>query len=131
MNVLIVSRQIKQVLGFVFGQRDAATLAEAWTDVPQDWQERSVFTDHWRAYGRFFKPSQHTACDKGTGLTSIVEALNTKWRQRQSGLVRRSCGVSWRIVDDLFERFLILVDQHNRQQAQRWYAINNSTQIIP
>ena len=43
------------------------------------------------------------------GKTSIVEGLNTKSsncehllrRQRQSGLVRKSCGVCWRILDDI------------------------------
>ena len=54
------------------------------------------------------------------GETSIVESLNTTWRQRQSGLVRRSCGVSRRIETDLVERFFLLVEQHNRACQRRW-----------
>ncbi len=57
------------------------------------------------------------------GKTSKVEALNTKSsncahllrRQRQSGLVRKSCGVWEGICDDISERFLILLDRHNQQ----------------
>ena len=72
------------------------------------------------ADSRLLPAGQHHPCDKGTGLTSIVEGLNTKWRQRQSGLVRRSCGVHPRIGADLFERFRLLVDEHNRQSARQW-----------
>ena len=79
-----------------------------------------IYTDHWGAYSCLLPAGQHHPCDKGTGLTSIVESLNTKWRQRQSGLVRRACGVHPRIEDDLFERFRLLVDEHNRQSARQW-----------
>jgi len=112
----------------MFGDRTDAMLEEAWGDVPLAWRTRPVFTDHWDAYKRFFPASQHTACDKGSGLTSHVEAWNTKWRQRQSGLVRESCGVWEGIVTDLYERFIILLDQHNRERAERWYRLNPTTQ---
>jgi hypothetical protein len=55
----------------------------------------------------------------------VAESLNTKWRQRQSALARRSCGASRRIETDLLERFFLLVEQHNadcyklRQQDQQ------------
>ena len=95
-------------------------LALGWSDVPQDYRDKPVCTDHWGAYKRFFSSSQHEACDKGSGKTSHSEGWNTKWRQRQSGLVRRSCGVSTRIEDDLVERFLLLVEGHNRERERRW-----------
>jgi hypothetical protein len=57
-------------------------------------------------------PESHEVCTKQSGKTRIVEALNCKWQQRQSGLTRTSCGVSGHILDDLTERFLILVDRH-------------------
>jgi len=53
----------------------------AWTRVPPDCRGRPVYTDHWGADSRFLPTGQHHPCDKGTGLTSIVESLNTKWRQ--------------------------------------------------
>jgi IS1 family transposase len=121
-----VSRLVGQVLGFALGDRTDAMLTLCWSDVPEDYQDKPVRSDHWGAYTRFFaafaagQPGQLRPCDKGSGETSRVEAWNTKWRQRQSGLVRRSCGVSPRIADDIFERFLILVEQHNRECAKRW-----------
>lgn len=115
-----ISRQVGQLLGFAFEDRSDAALELAWSDVPEDYRDKPVATDFLGAYARFFPASQHRPCDKGSGETSKVESLNCKWRQRQSGLVRRSCGVCWRIVDDLYERFLILVDRHNRQCAKRW-----------
>ena len=115
-----VSRQTHQVLAVALGDRTDGTLARAWAQVPASCQGRPVYTDHSGAYGRVLPAGQHHPCDKGSGLTSIVESLNTKWRQRQSGLVRRSCGVHPRIAADLSERLGLLVDEHNRQSARHW-----------
>jgi IS1 family transposase len=124
---IAASRKVGQVLGFAFGQRDRDTLALCWSDVPADYQHKPVVTDGYGAYTSFFDPDQHRAIDKGgkegsseMGQTSIVESLNTKWRQRQSGLVRRSCGVSRRIETDLVERFFLLVEQHNLARQRQW-----------
>jgi IS1 family transposase len=115
------------VFGFAFGRRHRATLALCWSDVPMDYQDKLIVTDGYGAYTSFFAPDQHCAIDKGDkegagkiGQTSIVESLNTKWRQRQSGLVRRSCGVSRRIETDLVERFFLLVEQHNLVRQRLW-----------
>ena len=91
-----ISRKTGQVLGFSIGDRGDEMLRLAWADLPQDYRDKPVKTDHLDAYARFFPPEQHEACDKGSGKTSRVEAWNTKWRQRQSGLVRKSCGVCHR-----------------------------------
>ena len=115
-----VSRLTRQVLGLALGDRTDETLARAWEQVPPEYRGKPVYTDHWSAYARLLPAGQHHPCDKGSGLTSIVESLNTKWRQRQSGLVRRSCGVHPRLATDLSERFGLLVDEHNRQSARRW-----------
>jgi IS1 family transposase len=125
---IAVSRLVGQVLGFALGDRTDAILTLCWSDVPADYRDKPVRTDHWGAYTRFFASfpaGQHQACDKGSGETSRAEAWNTKWRQRQSGLVRRSCGVSERIADDIVERYLILVAQHNQQCATRWISISS------
>ena len=115
-----VSRLVGQVLGCVIGDRSDAMLSIVWADVGSAYRDKPVFTDGLGAYSRFFTANQHTVCDKGSGLTSKVEALNTKWRQRQSGLVRRSCGVHPKIEDDLVERFFILVERHNEECERRW-----------
>jgi hypothetical protein len=63
-----------------------------------------------------------------------VEALNCKWRQTQSALARKSCGVSWHILDDVTERFRIAADRHNRYCLRRWNArqqITATTTLSP
>ena len=102
--------------------------------MPATYRGRPVYTDHWDAYARLLPAGllpagQHRPCDKGSGLTSIVEGLNTKWRQRQSGLVRRSCGVHPKMMADLSERFGLLVEEHNRQSTRRWQRRQDEAQI--
>jgi IS1 family transposase len=129
---IAASRQVRQVLGFAFGQRDRATLSLCWSDVPTDYQDKPVVTDGYQTYTSFFRPEQHRAIDKADGQigeTSVVESLNTKWRQRQSGLARRSCGVSRRIENDLVERFFLLVEQHNITCQRRWEREQETTQL--
>jgi len=124
---IALSRKVHQVLGFVVGNRSDAMLPVLWTDVPQDYRDKPVATDGWSAYARFFPAHQHQVVEKGSGLTSQVEGHHTKWRQRQSGLVRRSCGVYPGITDDIEERFLILVEQHNTERARRFRRDNYQT----
>ena len=92
-------------------------------DVPDDYRHKPVVSDGYPTYEGFFSPAQHRAIDKGAGEigeTSVVESLNTKWRQRPSGLVRRSCGARRRTENDLVERFFLLVEQHNIASQRRW-----------
>jgi len=124
---IAASRLTHQVLGFAFGQRDQDTLALCWSDVPQDYPDKPVVTDGLETYACFFPEAQHRAVLKGSGETSIVESLNTLWRQRQSGLARRSCGVSRRIETDLVERFFLLVEQHNSRSQARWERHQQTT----
>lgn len=91
---IAVSRTLGVVLASVLGDRSDAMLVRLWEEeMPYAWRELPVCTDAYGSYGRVLPADQHEICDKGSGKTSKVEALNTKWRQRQSGLVRRSCGV--------------------------------------
>jgi IS1 family transposase len=125
---IAISRRVGPVRGFVFGDRTDAMLPLAWSDVPADYRDKPVCTDYWGAYERFFPEQQHFPCEKGSGQTSHVEGFNTKWRQRQSGLVRRSCGVHPGIEDDLYERFLLLVDSTNQKCSHVWFSRHNQTQ---
>ncbi|WP_394796443.1 hypothetical protein [Armatimonas sp.] len=75
---IAVSRLVGQVLGFVFGDRTDSMLPILWGDVPGDYRDKPVYTDKWGAYERFFPSWQRHS-----------EGWNTKWRQRQSGLVPR------------------------------------------
>ena len=124
-----VSRATRLVLGFVISDRtDAALERLIEEELHPAWREVLVCTDGWGAYQRLLACEQHEVCEKGSGKTSVVEALNTKWRQRQSGLVRRACGVSWRVVDDLTQRFLLLTDSHNRHCLKQWSAAQAASQ---
>ena len=124
-----VSRLVRQVVGFVIGDRTDPMLKLVWSDVPQDYRDKPVYSDYLGAYARFFPETQHHPCDKGSGQTSCVEGLNTKWRQRQSGLVRHSCGVHRKREDDIIERFFLLVEEHNEQAARRWERQQNQASI--
>jgi IS1 family transposase len=124
---IAVSRLVGQILGFVFGDRTDAMLPILWADVPADYRDKPVYTDEWGAYARFFPKSQHHSSKKGSGETNHSEGWNTKWRQRQSGLVRESCGVHVGIEDDLVERFLILLEGHNQDCERRWLRRQTTT----
>lgn len=126
-----MSRLTKQVVGFSLGDRTDGLREALWNVVPEDYRDKPVSTDGWEVYAHFFAPEQHHPCEKGSGLTSIVEGLNTKWRQRQSGLVRRSCGVHLRILDDVFERWLLLLDSHNLQCERQWRKLQEDTSATP
>ena len=124
-----VSRLTRRVLGTALGDRADETLARAWAQVPEDYRGQPVYTDRWGAYGRLLPAAQHHPCDKsfGQGVGPDEhrggpqhQASDTKWRQRQSGLVRRSCGVHPGIATDVSERFVLLVDERNGQSARRW-----------
>lgn len=117
---IAVSTLIGIVVGFAVGTREQATLEWLWKDVPDAYCPLPIYTDGLTTYQTFFEGTDHTVCDKGSGKTSIAEGMNTKWRQRQSGLVRRSCGVSARMEDDVIERYMILAEKHNRERIDRW-----------
>lgn len=117
---LVLSRTTHQVISYAFGERTDTVLETLWEQVPADYRHKPICTDFWGAYERLLPAQQHTACEKGSGLTSLVEGHNTKWRQRQSGLVRRSCGVHPKITQDIQERFSLLAYQHNQQCRDKW-----------
>ena len=71
-----VSRLTRQVLALALGDRSDGTLARAWAQVPAAYRGKPVYTDHWGAYARLLPEGQHHPCDKGSGLTSIVESLH-------------------------------------------------------
>ena len=128
---IAVSRRVGQVLGFALGRRDQETLALCWSDVPPDYVDKPIATDGYETYGRFFdsigRARQHTAWAKGSGQTSKAESLSTKWRQRHSGLVRRCCGTSRRMENDLLERFFLRTAQHNQGCQKRWERQQRTT----
>jgi IS1 family transposase len=128
-----VSRKVRQVVGFVIGERTDPMLRLVWSDVPADYRDKPVYSDYLGAYARFFPEAPHHPCEKGSGLTSLVEGLNTKWRQRHAqrapGLVRHACGVHRKREDDIIERFFLLIEEHNQQAAKQWERQQNQASI--
>ena len=107
-----VSRVTRQVLGFVPGDRSERSLWQLWFSLPGDYRRKLVYSDCYEAYATFFRPWQHRSCAKGSGKTNLVEGLNNKWRNRVSGLVRKTVCVQ--SLCDLQRRLWIVIYTHNQ-----------------
>jgi insertion element IS1 protein InsB len=109
---LAISRLSHQVVGFCIGDRSFATLWKFWFALPADYRKKLVYTDFYEAYAKLFRPWQHRPCGKGSGQTSLLEGLNNKWRNRVSGLVRKTVCVQH--LEDLERRLWIVLEAHNQ-----------------
>lgn len=111
---VVVSRLTHQVLAWRMGDRSEKTLQKVWFQVPAPYRRKLVCTDFYEVYAKFFAPWQHRPSDKGSGKTSVIEGLNNKWRNRISGLVRKTVCV--RHPDDLERRLWMVTARHNLDQ---------------
>ncbi len=109
---LAISRLTHQVIGFFIGDRSFVTLWKFWFSLPSDYRRKLVYTDFYEAYAKLFATWQHRPSGKGSGQTSLVEGLNNKWRNRVSGLVRKTVCV--RSLEDLERRLWIVIETHNQ-----------------
>ena len=114
---LAISRITRQVIGFYVGDRSTKSLVRLWFSLPADYRRKLVYTDFYEAYAKWFEPWQHRPSDKGSGKTSIVEGLNNKWRNRVSGLVRKTVCV--RYMDDLQRRLWVVIEGHNQLRLKQ------------
>ena len=114
---LSVSRLSRQVVGFYIGDRSVQSLQHLWFSLPAGYRRKLVYTDFYEAYAKWFAPSQHRPCAKGSGKTNLVEGLNNKWRNRVSGLVRKTVCV--RYLEDLERRLWLVLEEHNRLQIKQ------------
>lgn len=114
---LVVSRLTHQVLAWQVGDRSEKTLQKLWFHVPPPYRRKLVYTDFYEAYAKFFKAWQHRPCGKGSGKTSVIEGLNNRWRNRVSGLVRKTVCVQH--PDDLKKRLWLVTVKHNLEQIAR------------
>ena len=106
------TRLTHQVLAWRVGDRSEKTLQKMWFGVPPAYRRKLVYTDFYEAYAAFFRSWQHRPCDKGSGKTSVVEGFNNKWRNRISGLVRKTVCVQ--SLPDLNQRLWVVLEAHNR-----------------
>ena len=109
---LVVSRLTHQVLAWIVDDRSEQTLQKLWWMVPAAYRRKLVYTDFYEAYAKWFAPWQHRPCAKGEGKTSVIEGLNNKWRNRISGLVRKTVCV--RYWQELENRLWIVIQTHNQ-----------------
>jgi len=114
---LAISRLTRQVIGWCIGDRSAQSLIRLWFSLPADYRRKLVYSDFYEAYAKWFAPWQHRPSDKGSGKTSIVEGLNNKWRNRVSGLVRKT--VCLRYMDDLQRRLCLVIESHNQLRIKQ------------
>jgi len=100
------------VLGFYIGDRSFDSLCCFWFSLTAPYRRKLVDTDFYEAYAKLFSPWQHRPSSKGSGKTSLVEGLNNKWRNRVSGLVRKTVCVQ--SLDDLERRLWLVMENHNQ-----------------
>ena len=109
---LAISRLTRQVIGFWIGDRSTKSLQCLWFSLPSDYRRKLVYSDFYDAYAKWLASWQHRPSDKGSGKTSVVEGLNNKWRNRVSGLVRKTVCV--RYLEDLERRLWLVLEKHNQ-----------------
>ena len=114
---IAISRLTRQVIGFTIGDRSTKSLVRLWFSLPADYRRKLVYTDFYKAYAKWFAHWQHRPCDKGSGKTSVVEGLNNKWRNRVSGLVRKTVCV--RYINDLQRRLWLVIEAHNQLRIKQ------------
>ena len=122
---LAISRLTHQVIGFWIGDRSFASLWEFWFSLPPDYRKKLVYSDFYAVYAKLFAPWQHRPSDKGSGKTSVVEGLNNKWRNRVSGLVRKTGCVQH--LADLARRLWIVFETHNQFCLKQLQKLISST----
>lgn len=118
---IAVSRLTRQVLASFIGDRSRKSFRQLWRRVPPAYRRKLVYTDEYHVYREVLRPWQHRPSPKGSGRTSVIEGLNTKWRTRVSGLVRKTVCVQ--SIPDLDERLRLVFTLHNQQCHTRWLKL--------
>ncbi len=114
---LAVERHTRRIVAWVLGGRGIATARRLWAALPEDYRTGTwYFTDEWEAYRRVLPTPAHRPSPKGSGQTSIVEAVNCSLRQKCGVLVRKSCSFS-RCLHMHHIRIQLVIDEHNRRCA--------------
>lgn len=110
---LAVERASRRIVAWVMGRRDAATARRLWQALPRRYRRHCwYFTDEWTAYLDVLPRWQHRRSPKGSGGTSIVEAINCSLRHRCGVLVRKSCSFSKSLVMHQ-ARIKLVIDNYN------------------
>lgn len=112
---LAVKRVSRRIVAWVLGCRGAATGQRLFQALPAPYQTNTMYyTDAREAYATVLSAQAHQPSTKGSGRTSIVEALNCSLRHRCGVLVRKSCSFSKSLTTH-HARIKIGIDNHNKQ----------------
>ncbi len=112
---LAVERPSRRIVAWVLGDRSRATAERLWQALPGEYRTGTWYhTDEWEAYQGVFPAAAHRPSPKGSGQTSIVEAINCSLRQKCGVLVRKSCSFS-RCLKMRHVRIQLVIDEHNRR----------------
>jgi len=112
---LAVERHTRRIVAWVLGTRGTATARRLWQQLPSTYRRGTCyFTDEWEAYRSVLPRTAHRPSAKGSGQTSIVEAVNCSLRQKCAVLVRKTCSFS-RSLSMHRLRIQLVIDEHNRR----------------
>ena len=110
---LAVERRSRRIVAWVLGCRGAATARRLWAALPRRYRHHCRYhTDQWEAYAKVLPAHHHRPRPKGSGSTSIVEAINWSLRQRCGVLVRKTCSFSKSLLMHT-ARIKIVIDNYN------------------
>lgn len=110
---LAVERATRRIVAWVLGCRGAATARRLWQALPVHYQRYTTYyTDLWEAYAKVLPAGAHRPSPKGSGATSIIEALNCSLRQRCGVLVRKSYSFS-KLQSMHQVRIQLCIEAHN------------------
>jgi insertion element IS1 protein InsB len=90
-----VERYTRRIVAWVLDSRGAATLRQLWQGLSEHYRTSTwYFTDEWEVYAQVLPSAVHRSSPKGSGQTSIVEAVNCALHQKCAVLVRKTCSFS-------------------------------------
>ena len=110
---LAVKWASRRIMVWVLGYRGAATARRLWAALPRRYHHCRYYTDQWEAYAKVLLLQHHWPRPKGSGNTSLVEAIHCSLRQRCGVLVRKSCSSSKSLLMHTTQ-IKIVIDNYNR-----------------
>ena len=117
---IVISRLSHQVPAYFVGNRSHNRLRQLWQRVPSSYRQKRGYTDAYPVYGEVVRRWQHRSSPKGSGRTSVIEGLNTTWRNRVAGLVRTTvCVQSLAALDDRLQLGFMQQNQHCRKRLMQ------------
>lgn len=80
---MAVERALRHIVAWLLCCRGAATARSLWAALPHRYQHYYRYhTDQWQAYAKVLPALHHRPHPKGSGKTTVVEAINCSLRQR-------------------------------------------------